>query len=190
MTVQRGLDPTPSDAELRRKYEQQTGHPVPSLNGIRLGPGSPVLANPAARERAEPTKRTGPTEHDLQAELFQRIQNDLEVIRRPALAMCFAVPNAGQRTKRAALKLKAEGLKSGVPDICCPVARGGWFGLWIEMKLPNRPIAPSQADWLAALEREGYKVAVHESVEGAWAELVNYLDMPRTIPSLFPGIAP
>ena len=33
--------------------------------------------------------------------------------------LIFAIPNGGQRHKAVAAKLKAEGVKSGVPDLFC-----------------------------------------------------------------------
>lgn len=41
-------------------------------------------------------------------------------------------------------KLKKAGMKKGKPDINLPVARGGYIGLWIELKRQGGP-NPSQA---------------------------------------------
>lgn len=58
----------------------------------------------------------------------------------------FAIPNGGGRGKPfitrsgkkrpplTAVKLRAEGLKAGVPDLCLPVARGNYHSCYIEMK--------------------------------------------------------
>ena len=35
-------------------------------------------------------------------------------------------------------RLRAEGLKSGVPDLCLPSAHGEYHGLYIEMKRTKR----------------------------------------------------
>ena len=40
----------------------------------------------------------------------------------PELRLMYAIPNGGLRTKAQAGKLKAEGVKPGVPDIHLPVA--------------------------------------------------------------------
>ena len=50
----------------------------------------------------------------------------------PELALMYHVPNEGKRSNGGILK--AAGLKSGVPDICLPVANNGFHGLYIELK--------------------------------------------------------
>ena len=52
----------------------------------------------------------------------------------PELAMMYHIPNGGSRGKVEAIRFKAEGVKAGVPDICLPVPRGTWHGLYIELK--------------------------------------------------------
>lgn len=52
----------------------------------------------------------------------------------PELKMLHAVPNGGERNVVIATKLKATGVKSGVPDLFLDVARHGMHGLRIEMK--------------------------------------------------------
>lgn len=186
------LDPPISDAELIRRYEAQTGRTLNgTLNGIALGAGSPLLDAPAPRKTAGNARANEhahrETEHDIQVALFRRIRDPEEVRRRPALAKVYAVPNGGFRTIGQAKRLRAEGVEPGVPDIDCPVARGGWFGLRLEMKRPGGTISPSQADRLASLEADGYRVAVHETADGAWLELVAYLDLPPTVPTTPPS---
>jgi VRR-NUC domain. len=156
-----------------------------TLNGIALGPSSPVLPDPAPRQKPS---RSGEgarqQEHRIQVALFERVNDPAEQLRRPALALVHAVPNgASASSQAAAARRRAEGQKPGVPDINCPVARGGHFGLWIELKRPGGTTSPAQASWLAQLGIEGYRVALHTTEEGAWAELVNYLDQPRTAPA-------
>ena len=52
----------------------------------------------------------------------------------PQLALIFSIPNGGKRHIGTARKLKAEGVKSGVPDIFLSVAKNGKHGLYIELK--------------------------------------------------------
>lgn len=52
----------------------------------------------------------------------------------PELRMLFHIPNGGKRTKTEAARFRAAGVRSGVPDLFLPCARGGYHGLWIEMK--------------------------------------------------------
>ena len=71
-------------------------------------------------------------EHDEQGSLFQWA--GIAVFKYPELNCMFAIPNGGLRNPVVARKLKAEGVKSGVSDIFLSVARGGYHGLYIEMK--------------------------------------------------------
>src|SRR5215471_3443928 len=78
----------------------------------------------------------------------------------PELEYMFAVPNGGTRNKVEAGFLKAQGVRSGVPDICLPVARWGKHGLWIELKVGRNTPTEKQVQWHEALSRFGYAVVV------------------------------
>lgn len=172
------LDRRPSDAELTaRMLRDPRGR---MLNGIELGPDSPVLPAPAPR-LAPRREKFALTEHDIQAAAFEKINDVAEQLRRPGLARVFAVPNGGMRSKRTAAKLKAEGVKPGVLDIWCPVARGGFLGCVIEVKTPTGSLRPGQPEWLAAMMAEGWRAVVHDTSDGIWYELTAYLDQPRTV---------
>lgn len=75
--------------------------------------------------------KTG-TEHAEQMALMQWTVLNLK--RFPNLDLLFAIPNGGDRSRSVAAALKAEGVKSGVPDLFLPVPMGQFAGLWIEMK--------------------------------------------------------
>ena len=66
-----------------------------------------------------------PTEHIEQALLFKWAT--FSSGKYPELEYMFAIPNGGYRHYRTAADLKSEGVKSGVPDIMLPVARGGYL---------------------------------------------------------------
>lgn len=52
----------------------------------------------------------------------------------PEVDMLFHVPNGGSRDRREAARLKAQGVRAGVPDLCLPVPSGAYHGLFIELK--------------------------------------------------------
>ena len=52
----------------------------------------------------------------------------------PDIKKLFAIPNGGSRHKLEAKRLKAEGVVPGVPDLCLPVPRLGYHGLYVELK--------------------------------------------------------
>lgn len=94
---------------------------------------------------------------------------------RPELALMFAIPNGGHRHPATAAKLKAEGVKAGVPDICLPVARGEYHGLWIELKAGRNKPTPPQVQWHMRLSQQGYRVAVCYGWEAAREVIEEYL---------------
>lgn len=68
----------------------------------------------------------------------------------------YHIPNGGCRSGREASKFKLLGVKSGVPDLCIPIARGGFHALYIELKRKyGGKVSDSQMAWLDALRREG-----------------------------------
>ena len=92
----------------------------------------------------------------------------------------YHIPNEGKRSKVTGARLKAVGLKPGVPDICLPVARGGYIGLYIENKYgKNRP-TENQKEWLRALREAGHLTAVCYGWEQAKELIEQYLALPDT----------
>lgn len=89
----------------------------------------------------------------------------------PALRLLYAVPNGGPRSIVAAAKLKAEGVKPGVPDLVLPVPAMGFAGLYVEMKTKDGTVRPEQKAWIAALQEAGHRVEVCRSIEAAIAVL-------------------
>lgn len=93
----------------------------------------------------------------------------------PALRLLYAVPNGGDRNKIVAAKMKREGVKPGVPDYALPVARGGFHGLYIELKSMTGSASREQKRWVADLRAEGYRAEVCRGWEAAWAVLREYI---------------
>jgi hypothetical protein len=97
----------------------------------------------------------------------------------PGADLLFHVPNGGERPKHAARAMARAGVKPGVPDLCLPVARGGWHGLWIELKRADHSNVPSPAQraWLERLIAEGYLCAVCYGANEAIDSIERYLEM-------------
>ena len=116
-----------------------------------------------------------PTESQEQAALFQWAQRMEGSI--PELAMLHAIPNGEYRTKRTGSLLKRTGVKRGVPDICLPVARGGYHGLFIELKRQHgNTTTKNQNTWLADLREQGYATAVAYGWEQAAKIITDYME--------------
>ena len=93
----------------------------------------------------------------------------------PELKNMFAIPNGGKRSKSEAGRLKASGVKAGVPDIFLAVPKGGYAGLFIEMKVGKNKTSKDQDEWIERLMRAGYRCAVCYGFETARYEIEEYL---------------
>jgi hypothetical protein len=91
------------------------------------------------------------------------------------LELLYAVPNGMWTSPAQAGKAKASGLKSGVPDLHLPVSRGGFIGLWIEMKSARGRLQESQVWWHDRLISEGACVALCFNAGHAIDTLTEYL---------------
>ena len=117
-----------------------------------------------------------PTEEREQQDLFIEVGKLIPVY--PALKLLYAIPNGGYRHQTTANRLKATGVKAGVPDMCLPVARKGYHGLYIELKRADggRP-TDNQKWWIARLEEQGYRAVVLHGCDAAMNEIADYLDI-------------
>lgn len=117
-----------------------------------------------------------PTESVEQQHLFQWAK--LQQAAYPELALLYHVPNGGKRNRATAARLKAEGVKPGVPDICLPVPRGDYHGLYIELKrIQGGTTSDDQKDWLDVLRRQGYHTAVCKGWNAAAQVILDYLKL-------------
>lgn len=129
---------------------------------------------PVRRVIARPRKRIARDgEHIEQAALVRWAA--FARARLPELSMLYAVPNGGHRHKATAARLKAEGVKRGVPDVCLPIPRGGNHGLYIELKTERGKPTPEQLGWIRALRRQGYAACVCHGWEQARDTIEDYL---------------
>lgn len=113
------------------------------------------------------------SEHDEQAALFEWAAWNQH--RDAALNMLYAVPNGGKRDVVTAARLKAEGVKAGVPDVVLTVARNGYHGFYLELKVGKNKTSAEQDAWLAALAFQGYLVDVSYGWQEAAHKIARYL---------------
>ena len=90
-------------------------------------------------------------------------------------APVFHIPNGGSRNPREAANLKRQGVRAGVPDLCVPVAKGGYHGLYIEMKAGKNKPTDNQVRWLELLRRNGYAAFVCYGADNAIECIRRYL---------------
>lgn len=126
--------------------------------------------------RAKPVDREGQEQAALMRELELRYPAVFELM--------YHVPNGGHRVKAVASKLKAQGVKAGIPDLVLTMARGGYFGLYIEFKAtpPNdAAISASQHERIRKLNEQGYLAVVCRGHFDAMEQIRAYLRLAPTV---------
>jgi hypothetical protein len=115
-------------------------------------------------------------EHDAQVALFRWAE--MMSGKYPALKLLFAIPNGRHRHIAVAKKLKAEGVKSGVPDIFLLYASNGYHGFFIEMKSSKGKISTEQQWWANKIGENGYAHSLCFSWMAAANMIMDYLGIP------------
>jgi hypothetical protein len=133
---------------------------------------------PGHRPGGKRARRAAP-EHQAQCAVFVWANHPLVLLRYPLLELLYAVPNGEKRQMQVAQRLKAEGVKAGIPDLQLPVPRGRWAGLYIEMKAGRNQPSPVQRRKMALLQQVGHRVSVQRTAEAAIAEIEWYLNLGR-----------
>ena len=95
----------------------------------------------------------------------------------PELALLHHIPNGGSRDAVEAKHLKDQGVKRGVPDLCLPVARDRYHGLYIELKTETGRTSEAQKWWGEKLLEHGYMFEVCHGWESAVGVLEWYLSL-------------
>lgn len=172
-------------ALIRAKAKRDVAHRV----AVSAQTGTKMLA---AKQAKADAKRKGltpegyaaaGTEHAHQVAVFMWAAQEAPKEWRSALQFMFAIPNGGERNKAVAARLKAEGVKSGVPDIMLPVRKGRYAGLFIELKKPRAgkvrggKATLEQNAWITVLNGLGYSAHVCEGCLAAIAVITVYMGL-------------
>jgi VRR-NUC domain-containing protein len=133
------------------------------------------LSDEALREKLGVKRRAKPRELERQHQvaLIKWVRTVKDAY--PVLNLLYAVPNGGYRNIYVARKLKAEGVRAGVADLCLPAARRGYHGLYIEMKSEEGVATQEQKSFLRGVLEEGYCAVIAEGVDQARAVLDWYI---------------
>lgn len=115
-------------------------------------------------------------EHDEQVRLFEWAE--LVSLKDLRLKLLFAIPNGAYfgGMWKVINKMKAEGLKSGVPDVFLAVPKKRFHGLFIEMKVGKNKPSDTQKEWIENLRLAGYMVEICYSADEAINLIQMYLD--------------
>jgi len=107
--------------------------------------------------------KLSPSESSIQQAYFQWVRiKERSDYRYEAI---YAIPNAGLRTKQNGSRMKAEGMKAGIPDIFISVPISNYAGLYIELKKEGGKLSQTQKSMLGLFNRLGYKTLVCYSLK-------------------------
>lgn len=95
----------------------------------------------------------------------------------PELSLLFHVPNERHCTPQQGKALQRMGVKRGVPDLCLPVPKGQYNGLFIEMKTESGRTTDDQEWWGERLLAQGYMWEVCHGWESAVRVLEWYMTL-------------
>lgn len=111
------------------------------------------------------------SEHAEQSRFFAYLSR----INHPATRTTFAVPNGFLRTKAMRLRAWREGVRAGVPDVCCAYPVHPHPGLWLEFKVGKNTASKDQRAFMDELRRLGHRVELVRSGEEAFRVWADYL---------------
>lgn len=120
--------------------------------------------------------RRKPIQHERHEQIALFTWAGVMLSRYPELAAMYAIPNGGKRHFLEARNLKLSGVKAGIPDICLPVARQGYYALYLEMKSEKGTLTESQGVMIERLQECGNKVVICKNCEEAIDFIVWYLE--------------
>ena len=113
-----------------------------------------------------------------EARLGQNCGTWLNKHHRQAYAHFFHIPNGGLRTAREASALKSQHVKPGVSDYFLALPRGGYHGLWMELKTLTGSVRPEQTEWLALMAAAGYATALVRDEPTFQQVITEYFALP------------
>lgn len=124
--------------------------------------------------------KAGKISYKTEAELQTFVVNYIKR-RWPYVRYCASLGGQYQKHISQRKKAKATGYVAGFPDLQICAARGGYYGLFIEIKL-NKNCYPSQVqkDWIDDLLDRGYLAVVCKGYDECIETLENYFLNDRT----------
>jgi hypothetical protein len=125
-------------------------------------------------------------ESQLQIALFewaklQRLPHADDVMPKSKIAdYMFAYPLGVKLPVATAARLNRHGAKAGVTDIILPLGRGGYFGLYMELKIKPNKLTALQIEWIEKMRRANYRTEIAYSFAEAIQCVRSYLSYQST----------
>lgn len=122
-------------------------------------------------------------EFNIQKQIFE--WSNLNIKKYPELKLLNASLNGVKLTsKLSAKRAKQSGMKKGFPDLFLPIAKKGFYGLFIELKRDENKalkikkgiLSKEQKQWIDDLNKQGYLAIVCYGFDNAKNAIENYLN--------------
>ncbi len=123
---------------------------------------------------SQPRRRNQHPEFDEQCAVFAWRQLQLNVY--PELRYLYSTLNGVRLPIQAATRMKRSGMTKGVLDLCLPVRREPYSGLYIELKVGRNACTPEQLDWIGFLTRQGYYACARWGADATITTIMHYLE--------------
>lgn len=109
-------------------------------------------------------------EHKEQVKLVQRVRAFYPDV------LIASIPNGGNRSASERVRLHAEGVLAGMPDLCVLRRSKGFGGLFVEMKTKVGVVSKEQGCIAKQLNGEGYLCVIARSADEGFKIIEEYLD--------------
>ncbi len=86
-------------------------------------------------------------------------------------------PNGGHRHIVTAKRFKDMGTLAGFPDLFLFVSKGGYHGLFVELKKPKGRVSAIQQSRLDTLNEQGYRAVVCYGFDESIKAITDYLEI-------------
>lgn len=90
-------------------------------------------------------------------------------------AYTFAIPNGGKRSVVVAMKLKAEGVMSGVCDVFVSLPSAHYHGFYIEFKKEGGKLTDTQEEFCERMTHVGFLCQVFTDARVAYNAVKQYV---------------
>lgn len=109
-------------------------------------------------------------EHKEQVKLVQRVRAFYPDV------LIASIPNGGNRSASERVRLHAEGVLAGMPDLCVLKQSKGFGGLFVEMKTKTGVVSKEQSCIAKQLNSEGYLCVIARSADEGFKFIEEYLN--------------
>lgn len=130
-----------------------------------------------------PTKKQANKPNRVEDSIQKKVIKACELMRHEGQRLSKFVnhsPNEGKRSLATGSNLKKMGMSKGYPDLAIEVAKGGYFGLRIEIKSKEGRTSDEQVAWINRLNEQGYLAVVTKGLGETLEVIERYMNMPKT----------